>query len=325
MDKISFNKRIFNLHEYSLEEEFEKDVLENAVNIFGPRSLYIDIKKRIRNDNIVTIPDGYLINFSFETEPQLFIVENELVTHDPYRHIGQQLLKFATAYKASGREIKEFLLDHILNSNKIKSFIGKQLRRLEFRNVDAFLEHLIFETEIRAIIVIDEITPDLENVLSQLSMKTDIIEFQTFVRGKARLHKYTPLFGDIEAATSIPRSPLRPEELDTIIVPANEEGFRRVFLGEDSWYAIRISSSMIERVKYIAAYQTAPVSAVTYWAEVKKIERYKNSSKYIVHFKQKAKKIGPIKLLRGKGVAPQGPRYSTYKKLKGAKSLYELF
>ena len=28
---------------------------------------------------------------------------------------------------------------------------------------------------------------------------------------------------------------------DTVVVPAHEEGFQRVFLGENSWFAIRIS------------------------------------------------------------------------------------
>ena len=49
---------------------------------------------------------------------------------------------------------------------------------------------------------------------------------------------------------------------DTIIVPAKLEGFERVFLGEDCWYAIRISGGMLHKIKYIAAYQTRPISAI---------------------------------------------------------------
>ncbi len=37
---------------------------------------------------------------------------------------------------------------------------------------------------------------------------------------------------------------LLPDELDTIVVPAREEGFKETFLGENCWYAIRMSSSM---------------------------------------------------------------------------------
>ncbi|EKE96406.1 hypothetical protein FDUTEX481_09751 [Tolypothrix sp. PCC 7601] len=34
-------------------------------------------------------------------------------------------------------------------------------------------------------------------------------------------------------------------EKDTVIVPAQKEGFKRVFLGEDCWYAILISGEML--------------------------------------------------------------------------------
>lgn len=83
--------------------------------------------------------------------------------------------------------------------------------------------------------------------------------------------------------------------MDTTVVPAKEEGFNKVFLGENCWYAIRMSSSMLDRIKYIAAYQTAPISAITHYAEVSKIERYENTNKYIVYFKEAAKEMEHIK------------------------------
>jgi len=114
--------------------------------------------------------------------------------------------------------------------------------------------------------------------------------------------------------------------VDTIVVPANEEGFNEVFLGQNCWWAIRISSSMIDRLRYIAAYQTAPISAVTYYAEVRKIEKHKDTDKYIVYFKDKAKKITPIRLgKKKKGAAPQAPRYTTFDNLKKAKNLQDLW
>src|SRR5947209_12479403 len=63
-----------------------------------------------------------------------------------------------------------------------------------------------------------------------------------------------------------------PGELDTIVVPAQKDGFERVFLGQDAWWAIRISGGMIPKIKYIAAYQSAPVSAITHAAPVARIE-----------------------------------------------------
>jgi len=326
MERIIHNDSLFTLYEYSKEDEFEKHVIEHSKEIFGPKSVYIDIKKRIGEDNILTIPDGYLIDLSFPSDPRLYILENELVTHDPYKHIGQQLLKFAISYKASGRKIKAFLLENILKDNSRKALVEKGLEKAGYRNIDAFLEDLIFEKTVGAIVIIDQITGDLENVLSQLAMKTDIIGFQTFVCGKEMIHKFTPFQQEIRDITDGMRKKIQLEDLDTIVVPANEEGFNEVFLGQNCWYAIRISSAMIDRIKHIAGYQTAPISAITYVAEVAKIEKYKDTGKYIVHFKGNPKKVEPIKLsVRKKGAAPQAPRYTSFKRLLRAKKLHEVF
>lgn len=67
---------------------------------------------------------------------------------------------------------------------------------------------------------------------------------------------------------------------DTIVVPAQKEGFERVFLGENCWYAIRIAGGKLTKIKYIAAYQTQPISAVTHYAPVDRIEPYGESGKY---------------------------------------------
>ena len=62
MEQIIYNGKTFTVHEYSEEREFEQHVLTQAREIFGPNSLYIDIKKRIGEDKILSIPDGYLID-----------------------------------------------------------------------------------------------------------------------------------------------------------------------------------------------------------------------------------------------------------------------
>ena len=61
-------------------------------------------------------------------------------------------------------------------------------------------------------------------------------------------------------------------------MPAREDGFNEEFHKHDRWYAIRISSAMIDKIKYIAAYQVAPISGITYVAEVDRIEKYKDTN-----------------------------------------------
>jgi hypothetical protein len=112
--------------------------------------------------------------------------------------------------------------------------------------------------------------------------------------------------------------PITGNEPDTIIVPAQKEGFESVFLGENAWRAIRISGGMLPKIKYIAGYQTQPVKAVA------RIEPYGDNGKYQLVFSEPAKPIGPIPLGNAPSGSMQGPRYTTYQKLKNAKQLTDL-
>lgn len=125
--------------------------------------------------------------------------------------------------------------------------------------------------------------------------------------------------------TSIDLPPKQPsQQIDTIIVPAKGDGFERVFLGEDCWYAIRISGGMMDKIKYIAAYQSYPVSAITHYAPVDRIEPYGESGKYKVVFSLKARPIAPIPFGDAPQGTMQGPRYTTFSKLMSAKKVTDL-
>ena len=87
-----------------------------------------------------------------------------------------------------------------------------------------------------------------------------------------------------------------------------------------------VRSSMIPKIKYIAAYRVAPESAITHIAPVASIQQWPETSKYAVNFGEPAKKIEPIRLLEdGRVKAPQAPRYTSLARLKQAKSLDEAF
>ena len=333
MENLLIAEKVYKQYIWDSEEDFEKEVIAHSRELFGDESIYIDIKKRIGIGNILSIPDGYLIDFSFKKDPRVYIIENELSIHDPFVHIGQQLLKFSVSYKASGRKIKELLLNNIIKDTTKRLFIDDKLKFLNIRNIDAFLESIIFDKPVGAIIVIDQITDDLTNVLNQLAMNTEVVEFQTFVADeeegfKFHVHKYIPFQADIREFKESKVAGGIIENIDTIVIPARKKAFEEGFLRENCWYSIRISKSMIDKIKYIAAYRTAPTSAITHYAEVSKIERYKDTDKFIVYFKGQAQKIGPLNLIpkpKGKVTAPQASRYTTFEKLKSAKSLDDVF
>lgn len=74
----------------------------------------------------------------------------------------------------------------------------------------------------------------------------------------------------VEAEPAIPRT----KDFDTIVCPARQEGFERAFLGQRAWWAIRIGEQNLSRIKFIAMYQTQPISAITHYGEVERIEPY---------------------------------------------------
>mgnify|MGYP001062313385 CR=1 FL=1 len=115
----------------------------------------------------------------------------------------------------------------------------------------------------------------------------------------------------------------RRDQCDTLLVPARKDGFEKVFLGEDRWYAIRIRASRISQLKYIAAYQVAPISSVTHIAEIKEIREYKDTGKYEVIFKEPPKEFGPLPLGDDPSRSPQGPQYAEREKLERSKTLKE--
>jgi hypothetical protein len=116
-----------------------------------------------------------------------------------------------------------------------------------------------------------------------------------------------------------------PRAINTLVVPAKEEGFKRVFLGEHCWYAVRIAAGKIDQIKYIAAYQSAPVSAITHYAPVQSIESYGDSGKYKLIFSEPAKELAhPIEIADAPSGIMQGPRYANFDRLFTVKTVREL-
>lgn len=299
-------------------------IVENSDKIFGSTGIYFNIKKLIGTPKKgATIPDGYFLDLTFHNDPRLYLVEVELNSHDVYGHIGEQILRFGISTETDKYKIKNCLLAEVNKDDTKKQKLGTYFSKSKYDNINELLDKVIFDNKPAAIIVIDEATDELYNVMAQLTMSTEVIEAQTYLCGDKKLHRFSP-FKD-EVITDL--SPdIDADELDTIVVPAREDGFHEEFLKNNRWFAIRISSAMIDKIKYIAAYQVAPVSGITHVAEVDRIEKYKDTNKYILFFKNETtKKISKISLGKKKGMAPQAPRYSSYKTILTAKTLDDLW
>src|SRR5271157_230324 len=69
---------------------------------------------------------------------------------------------------------------------------------------------------------------------------------------------------------------------DTVVVPAQREGFEQAFIGANAWWAIRIAEKHRANLRWIAAYQTLPIAAITHIAEIDHIEPYGDAGKFKV-------------------------------------------
>ena len=131
---------------------------------------------------------------------------------------------------------------------------------------------------------------------------------------------------DIDIDDEIQRKDERIDYYDLAIFPAHNDGFNETFLEENCWYAVRIKNDRIPKIKYVAIYRSAPVSAITHYAEVKEITQYKDTNKKIIYFAGKAIKLeNDILLGNTDANSMRSPRYTTKEKLLNAKEISELF
>ncbi|MEO7932227.1 MAG: hypothetical protein ABIT76_03610 [Chthoniobacterales bacterium] len=321
---------------FDKEAELETTIAEVKTALFGESRIYLEVKKLIgERGKTQNIPDAYLLDLSSPRKPVLYLVEVELARHDPLRHIAQQLLNFSLSFKSSPQKMKGILRESLQKNLEALARCEAYATANGFSNIDYLLEQMIYpDNAFNALVIIDELEEELESIVrSSLRFPVETLEVVRFrsATGEA-IYQFEPFLYDLSkqsvtvAAESGNTPAIDPAEIDTVVVSAREDGFKETFLGEDRWYAIRIHSSMIPKLRYLATYQIAPVSAITYIAEIASIEPWKDSGKYVLNFKEPAKKIGPLPLVSGGKVsAPQAPRYTSSARLTKAKTLDDVF
>lgn len=325
----------YSIEPFEQEKELEEAILEVSLPLFGKNRIYLDYKKKIGpKGKIRNIPDGYLIDLSSTIEPKLYVVENELAKHDPLKHIAVQILEFSLSFETSQHQVKSIVKKSLANDEIALSKCQNYAVINGFENVDVLLERMIYgKDRFNALVIIDELSDELEKVLiSRFQFPVEILTLERYkAQDGERLYRFESFLSDItlqdqdEPHKGV-KPQLDPAEIDTIVVPSREDGFQETFIGENMWYAIRIHTSMVPKIKYIAAYRVAPESAITHIAQVASIEKWKDTNKYVVIFSAPAQEIKQIKLVvKGIAKAPQAPRYTSYQRLINANNLDEAF
>lgn len=319
---------------FDSEYELERAIVEAAPALFGHSRLYLDIKKRIGGKGkIQNIPDGYLLDLSSPKEPRLFVVEVELARHDPLKHIAAQILEFSLSYETSPQIVKSAVKAALQTDPIATQLCTDYAIANGYGNIDYLLEKIIYaEGSFYPLVIIDEMQDQLETVLmSRFRFPVEFLAFERY-RDSAgnRLYRFEPFLEDVAGEIHDPvqhssaSEPVDLSQVDTVVVPARDDGFVETYMGENRWYAIRMHASMIPRIKYCAVYRVAPESAITHIAEVSAIEQWRDTNKYVLTFGAPPTAIGPIHL-QGRGKAPQAPRYTSYARLMAAKTMDDVF
>lgn len=258
-----------------------------------------------------------------------------MASHDPLRHIAVQILQFSLSFETEQHTIKKFLFNALNDQPKAKEMCEVYAAKHEFRNLDHLLEYLVFEAPFAALVVIDEIPENLENVLARkFQFGVEVLELSRYENDKGKkAYSFTPFLADVDTVvrtTSVTKTPVSTRldisEIDTVVVPSWEEGFQQTFIAENRWYAIRIHSTIRPQLKYIAVYRVAPISAITHIAQIKSIEPWRDTGKFVVNFTEAAREIGPIPLVKGGRIKPlYNLRYTMLKKIEVAKNLDDIW
>jgi hypothetical protein len=262
---------------FDKEAQVEAAIQESRAQLFGDSRIYMDVKRLIgQAGKTRNIPDGYLLDFSSRSKPVLYLVDVELATHDPLRHVAQQLLEFSLSFKKTSQKMKAILRDTLQKSTATLAQCEDYASTNGFSNIDYLLEQMIYPDDaFRALVIIDELEEELNRILRlSLRFPVEILTIACFKDNDSNvLYQFDPFLYDLSIQSNtvvadVGNTPaIDPSEIDTIVVPAREEGFRETFIGENMWRAIRIHQSMIPKIRYIATYQVAPESAITHIAE----------------------------------------------------------
>ncbi len=276
-----------------------------GIGLAFPRIKWLEIRKRDQFKSAgVYILTGYKGQEENDDLPMIYVgqadsVRNRIDSHDKNKDFWDHGIIFVSENNSLNRAHVTWL-EYALVDRAIKA------KRCILDNGNAPQEPTLTEAE----------KADTQSFLNEILQILPLVNLRAFELPKAIATPRTVISEQLNKSQQ--------EQIDTVVVPAKKEGFENTFLGENCWHAIRISGGMLTKIKYVAAYQTQPVSAITHYAPVERIESYGESGKYKLIFSEKAISLGPIPYGNAPKGAMQGPRYTTLQNLKTAKSLNDI-
>jgi len=201
-------------HEYALEEELETMVAEHYKDIFGTNSLYFDAQTMKTQTGIEARNDGLILAID---QNKWYIVEVELAKHPLHKHIIPQITEFSIAYEEAGTRKK--IIDTLHKTIRSDPIRNAAVQAQKIEDLHKILADLI-DLQPTIAIIIDQKTPQLDQICKKLLFPTQTIEFKTYERENVgigvHIHEFQSLTEQKIEIQPMGR-PMRP--VQTLIIP----------------------------------------------------------------------------------------------------------
>ncbi len=190
--------------QFKKEEDFENEIVQNSALFFGNRTIYIDAKKKIESKSLGnTIPDGFLIDLTDVGNPDFYIIEVELSSHDFYKHIFPQITKFFAFFKNT--EKRKELIEKIYSIINMDSKLKKNFQKLiNDKEIYKYINDVI-ENSQNILLILDEEKIELPEIMDTYTdtwgkiVKLQIIK--KFTNNNDAIFTMQPEFESIEYST----------------------------------------------------------------------------------------------------------------------------
>jgi len=174
--------------------------------LFGENTILIDVKRKIGTQFLGgIIPDFFLIDLTDRGNPEFYLGEVELASHEFFRHIFPQITKFFAFFKnpTSQKELIEKIYNLIILDENIKTEIKSRTGSTE---IHKFLNDMIEDSQNILLILDDEkeelpeITETYTDTWGKIVKK---LVLKRFVSSDEIILSLSPDFENIESAELI--------------------------------------------------------------------------------------------------------------------------
>lgn len=184
------------LHSYKNEMELQALVEQNIEQLFGEDAIFLP-GRRIGvprgEKGAKGIPDGFIVTIK---EKKWAIIEVELVSHPIHDHIISQISRFNLAWKKG--ETTKAMVDAYFQASNDSKIIQSKFERFGVREEIYRYLTSIFKEDPLLVIIIDEKTPELDEVKDNVKFETHWSIFKTYRRegisDLVPIFEYEPIF-----------------------------------------------------------------------------------------------------------------------------------